>query len=167
MNLFIFSPNLKHSAEYFFNRDPRRARKQIVEAVQMIAMAVEEFGLRSLKTTLGKNYQWTKAQFSHPVSKWVREKKENFLWTVAYVYNLELYYFLKTGKFHRSYVSMAEALARTGIPATLQPEGTTCPPFVGKEEFLTHPVDVSKLNSVYEKYQAYLDNKLHFERRRG
>lgn len=164
MNIFIFDQNLKHSAEYFFRRDPTSARKQIVEAVQMIAMASSEFGWRELKTAAGRNYKWTKAQYNHPCTKWVRENPSHILWLASYVYNLELRYFLETKKHHESFKSLATALAESGRPIMLQPKDEICPPFLGKEEFLTHPVDLGKLDSVYEKYWGYLENKLWKER---
>jgi len=69
MNIFILDEDLKTSARLLFELDPERARKQIVELVQMLACCVDE----ELKKSDGSFYKKPKSISNHPATLWGRD----------------------------------------------------------------------------------------------
>jgi len=161
MNLFIFSPDLAESARYFFDHDPRRANKQILEATQMIAIAAEHFGLPIPLTKVGKPYKTT-AHRNHPMSKWVRRDKANFKWTLYYIFSLGWRYLEITGKRHSCYIAIdtdEQFKVRTRPDILSKDLNTVEPIFIGSSDLLESPNRIEPAMTVYEKYRLYLANK--------
>lgn len=158
MNLFIFHEDTKQSARYFFEKDPKRARKQIVEATQMIAIAADQIGLPQLRKSNGDFYKTT-GHRTHPCTLWVRESLQNFMFTVSYTLDLCTEYAKRSEKPHACHVTLINWLKLCSgwlSKHTLDlPKAE--PRFFGDQAYMHK---VSECKTVYEKYRVYLDNKL-------
>jgi hypothetical protein len=163
MNLFIFYPDFHESAVYFFQRSPKRARKQIVEATQMIAIAADTFDMPRLIKSNGEFYKTTVHRL-HPMSLWVRKSKEHLLWTVLYTFELGRVYEKLYKKKHACIISLTNWLKASGLTLSSMRKFSEIEPiFLGAEEYLHHPFNVTAETSIYRKYALYLDNKLYVE----
>jgi Pyrimidine dimer DNA glycosylase len=80
MNLFILSLSTKKCAEYMFDK---HIYKILLEAVQMLCTAKRILDPTDPICITNKIYKT--AHINHPVSKWVRESRENFKWTLRLV----------------------------------------------------------------------------------
>lgn len=82
MNIFVFFPNLRQSAQYFFARDFRRANKQILEIAQCLAAVLHGRGVKVPKKD-GSVYSPTHT--NHPVVRWLRQDDANMRWASQYL----------------------------------------------------------------------------------
>jgi hypothetical protein len=161
MNIFIFDSDLKKSAQYFFERDPRRARKQIVEATQMIAIAADQLDLPRLYKCNGAPYKVTTHR-THPCAKWVRESMQNFMLTINYTLELCTEHAKRSDRPHACHVTLINWLKVSADWLKEQSRGLPKaePIFIGSPAYVYR---LRECESVYEKYRLYLDNKLEQE----
>jgi len=101
MNLFILSLNQQQIAEWMFDS---HIVKIILEAVQMLCTAK-----RVIDPDDPDNDKLYKtAHLNHPVSKWVRSSRENYVWTLCLVYRMHEEWRFRFGhpsyKYHKSYL---------------------------------------------------------------
>jgi hypothetical protein len=158
MNLFIFDPDLRKSAQYFFAKDPKRARKQIVESTQMIAIMADQLDLPRLYKCNGAPYKVTTHR-THPCTLWVRESMQNFMLTINYTLELCTEFVKRSEKPHACHVTLINWLKASSGRLKAYSEGLPRaePKFFGSAAYSFRiPADIS----VYEKYRIYLDNKL-------
>jgi hypothetical protein len=87
MNIFVFDPNPKLSAQYFFLTDPLRARKQVVELCQMMATLVN----KPVHKKDGSAYKTPKSFRNHPATKWISVSQKNYAWCWEYLRELIMF----------------------------------------------------------------------------
>ena len=108
MNLFILSLIPTEAAEAYMDK---HVNKILLEAVQMLCTAVRVL----VPDTPIKDALYKQAHLNHPVSIWVRESRDNFIWTLDLVEALHEEWRFRYGhpetKFHRSY-EVAQLLRR-------------------------------------------------------
>ena len=80
MNLFILSTDPKECAEYMIDK---HVVKIILEAVQMLSTAIQLVDPEMAALVPVSLYKISHR--NHPVSVWVRESLDNYLWTLALV----------------------------------------------------------------------------------
>jgi hypothetical protein len=88
MNIFFLDSNPKVAASYYCNR---RCIKIILEIAQMLCTS---YNLQN------HNTPYKSAHINHPMSKWVRHSKENFIWTCEHGLALCHEYTRRYGKIH-------------------------------------------------------------------
>jgi hypothetical protein len=147
MNIFIFSPCLVTSAQYFFARDFRRANKQILELAQCLATVLAEQGVPVPKAD-GTPYKPTHK--NHPVVRWLRESTANQQWASVYLDCLISEYARLRNRRHGC--SIANLAICRAIPFV---RGYAVP--------VHHGVGVPRTGDVYADYRNYLDMKLRKE----
>jgi hypothetical protein len=81
MNLFILSLNQQQIAEWMFDK---HIIKIILEAVQMLCTAKRLID----PDDISNNKLYKPSHSNHPVSKWVRASRENYVWTLILVYRM-------------------------------------------------------------------------------
>lgn len=79
MNLFILSKNPQKCAEYMMDR---HVVKIILEAVQMLCVCKR---ILDTVSESENNLLYKTTHVNHPVSKWVRESFDNWLWTIELI----------------------------------------------------------------------------------
>ena len=84
INIFVFNDNPYLSAKYFYDNDPRRARKQIVELCQMMATIVD----KPIRKKDGSLYKKPKSFKNHPATKWISSSQKNYSWCWEYLKQL-------------------------------------------------------------------------------
>ena len=77
MNIFILDKNLSQSVQFY---NDWHIRKQGIEACQMLGNIFTLDELKKAPLTQKGEYR-KHAHFNHPCSKWVRESKENYIFT--------------------------------------------------------------------------------------
>ena len=101
MNLFILSLSQQQTAEWMFDS---HIVKIILEAVQMLCAAKR---IVDPEDPINEHL-YKISHKNHPVSVWVRESYENYLWTLALTYRMHeewRYRFNHSeDKFHKSYL---------------------------------------------------------------
>lgn len=88
MNIFILSTNPVKAARYQLDK---HVVKMPLETAQLLCSPFEP-GTAPYKRT----------HYNHPCSKWVREAKENYLWTIEHGIALSEEYTRRYGKRHKS-----------------------------------------------------------------
>ena len=78
MNLFILSLIPTEAAEAYMDK---HVSKILLEAVQMLCTAMRVL----VPDTPIKDALYKQAHLNHPVSIWVRESRDNFIWTLDLV----------------------------------------------------------------------------------
>jgi len=80
MNIFALSRSPRQSAMY---HGDKHVIKMLLETCQMLYSAQWFTGSSLLKAPLAKNGQrgYKSAHMNHPCTKWVRETRENYIWT--------------------------------------------------------------------------------------
>ena len=108
MNLFILSLIPTEAAEAYMDK---HVNKILLEAVQMLCTAMRVL----VPDTPIKDALYKQAHLNHPVSIWVRESRDNFIWTLDLVEALHEEWRFRYGhpetKLHRSY-AVAQLLRR-------------------------------------------------------
>jgi hypothetical protein len=101
MNLFILSLSQQQIAEWMFDS---HIVKIILEAVQMLCAAKR---LVDPEDPINEHL-YKISHKNHPVSVWVRESYENYLWTLALIYRMHEEWRYRFNhneeKFHKSYL---------------------------------------------------------------
>ena len=106
MNLFVTHSCPKKSAKYL---DDKRVVKMLLETAQLLCTTAWELGIEAPYKPTHKN---------HPVTKWVRESRANFIWTCQYFAALSDQYLCRYGKFHKSYITVLERGVLTTVAMT-------------------------------------------------
>ena len=147
MNIFVFSPDLVESARYFFEKDPRRANKQILELTQSLATVLAERGIAVPKKD-GTPYKPTHK--NHPVVNWLRESEVNQVWASLYLECLIGEYRARAKRQHGC--TKASNLIFSELPdlTIFEPD---CVP-------VHHGTGVPRTGDVYKDYRDYLELKL-------
>lgn len=111
MNLFILSLIPTEAAEAYMDK---HVSKILLEAVQMLCTAMRVL----VPDTPIKDALYKQAHLNHPVSIWVRESRDNFIWTLDLVEALHeewrFRYDHPETKIHRSYA--VALLLRRHVP---------------------------------------------------
>ena len=111
MNLFILSLIPTEAAEAYMDK---HVSKILLEAVQMLCTAMRVL----VPDTPIKDALYKQAHLNHPVSIWVRESRDNFIWTLDLVEALHeewrFRYDHPETKIHRSYA--VALLLRSHVP---------------------------------------------------
>jgi hypothetical protein len=148
MNLFILSLIPTEAAEAYMDK---HVSKILLEAVQMLCTAMRVL----VPDTPIKDALYKQAHLNHPVSIWVRQSRDNFIWTLDLVEALHEEWRFRYGhpetKFHRSY-EVAQLLRRHVPRDELFP----CPR-AGLTPFALAMPDEYKARSgnAVESYRAY------------
>ena len=151
MNIFVFSPNLEYSACYFFDKDPRRANKQILELTQCLATALHAQEIPVLKKD-GTPYKPTHK--NHPVVVWLRADSSHLVWACDYLNMLLFRYFWLNRKHH----GCATAALEIKDWCVWLPRKEVIP--------IHHGKGVPRTGDVYKDYREYLEIKLSADRRK-
>ncbi len=150
MNIFVFSPNLAESSRYFFDRDPRRANKQILELTQCLATVLHERGIAVPKKD-GTPYKPTHK--NHPVVVWLRENENHALWSADYLGALLREYWIRTDRNHGCMEAYLQMLC--SLPVNFP---TVTP--------IHHGQGVPRTGDVYKDYRDYLAMKLENDKKK-
>lgn len=113
MNIFILDEDLKKAAEYHCDV---HCIKQILELAQLVSTAVwvthpdHKDKIAEYRKSVFPLPLYKPTHINHPVNKWVRENKSNFLW--AYHFGIELCaeYNKRYGKIHKSLIPITNSL---------------------------------------------------------
>lgn len=164
MNIFLFNKDLSISAKYFFSHDPNRARKQIVESLQMISTACYELGFPVPLTKAQVAYK--PSNVNSPLGVWTRKEIKNFIWHVDYFSALCVEYSRINHREHACWQSwyasshsIYTAIEILYDPNTIEPLKTTLPPFIGLREFCKKPNRINSADCLCMKCKKYLANK--------
>lgn len=121
MNIFAVSSNTKECAEVL---DDKRLVKMVLETAQLISNA-----MWSVDTGFYK-----KTHFNHPCSIWVRQNRQNYLWTLNLFYNLSTEY---TNRFHKQHKCFEHAQKMLSVVSKLpdapMTEFANCTPYKSLE----------------------------------
>ena len=148
MNLFILSLIPTEAAEAYMDK---HVNKILLEAVQMLCTAMRVL----VPDTPINDDLYKQAHLNHPVSIWVRESRDNFIWTLDLVEALHeewrFRYSHPETKLHRSYA--VAQLLRRHVP---RDELFPCPR-AGLTPFALAMPDEYKARSgnAVESYRAY------------
>ncbi len=121
MNLFILDRMPKVAAQ--FNNDAH-VRKIILEATAMMGYAYDQGKFKPWSYLLNNGHH-----FNHPMSKWVRESRQNFDWTLQHAYALCDEFTFRFGKSHkcREYIDwIAFNLPMKNLPDIGQTDWPRC-----------------------------------------
>jgi hypothetical protein len=103
MNLFILSLNFAECAEFLFDK---HVSKIILEIVQMLCTAIQLVDPTNEITTKIKLYKI--AHKNHPVTIWMRESLDNYMWSIHLVEAMhtewKYRYDHPPEKMHKSYI---------------------------------------------------------------
>ena len=103
MNLFVLSLNFQECVEAMFDK---HVSKMLLEAVQMLCTAMQLIDPENEISTKTKLYKI--AHKNHPVTIWMRESLDNYLWTLDLVEAMhtewKFRYNHPESKMHKSYV---------------------------------------------------------------
>lgn len=91
MNIFVLDYDPKICAKYHCDR---HVVKMILESTQLLSTAIN----LKLKDNIPELYKST--HINHPISKWVRESKQNFEWLLELAFHLCDEYFIRYNKIH-------------------------------------------------------------------
>lgn len=111
MNIFFLDLDPKKNAKYYYNK---HCVKIILEVVQMLYTAhwVLQKDSEWLKQKTLKPYK--KAHINHPTCKWIRQKKENYLYSCTLCLELCKEYTNRYQKIHKSQAHLE--WLRTNLP---------------------------------------------------
>lgn len=142
MNIFFLDTNHTKCAEYHVDR---HVVKIITEANQCMASAYPN-GIAP--------YKW--AYHNHPMTRWVRESLDNFIWVLDYTFSLCKEYSYR----YQNRIHKGEGVAewyRGNLP-NLDSKGFTDPPRC----FGELKSEIPKTDSIYNDYRNYyLKGKTH------
>jgi hypothetical protein len=146
MNLFILSLIPTEAAEAYMDK---HVSKILLEAVQMLCTAMRVL----VPDNPIKDALYKQAHLNHPVSIWVRESRDNFIWTLDLVEALHeewrFRYDHPETEFHKSYA--VAQLIRSHVP---RDELFPCPR-AGLTPFALAMPDEYKAQNAVESYRAY------------
>jgi len=143
MNLFILSKSCKECAEFMYDK---HIVKIILEAVQMLCTAKLLLDPPTDGTELYKI-----SHKNHPVSIWIRESFENYIWTLELVEAMHTEWKYRYGHpenvEHKSY-KVAKYLAQHSPPES-------CFPKKGLTTFALAMPEIYKCEDPIESYRKY------------
>lgn len=142
MNLFVTSNCPEKCAEYI---DDKRVVKMVLETAQLLSTAARICGSDD-------NRIYKATHVNHPCSMWVRETKQNYLWTLRHFSALCYEYTKRYGKIHKSSAlyPYLKDLAES-IPEGEMTEFTNC----AANESLG--ISFKHISNVFLAYKLYLD----------
>ena len=144
MNIFYLDSDPRTCAVYHCDR---HVVKMCLETAQLLSTACQAMGLHD-------SGLYRPTHPNHPCSLWVRERRENFAWTLRLMKCLLAEYTHRYNKVHKSVYAYASVLQLAREMFWLLPEGSTPPAQAMPESLRGHdPVDA------YRRY--YLSEKRH------
>jgi len=84
MNIFITHKNPEESAKYLVDLDIKRAKKMLIESIQITSEAIR------LLYNLNNDQVFYKFQGNKTPLFWVMQNKENLKWIISYIFHLHL-----------------------------------------------------------------------------
>lgn len=157
MQLFIVSRDPVKCAQYL---DNARVVKIPTEAAQMLSTTI-----RLLDNDLADEFGLYKAfNPNHPVVKWVRWSRENWLWTWQYQQALCYEYSVRYGKIHkteRMFTPQIVSVLQEVIPS----KRFKTPANAARNK--SHDMDFTHVRPVYKAYRDYLKARWAKEAERG
>jgi hypothetical protein len=146
MNLFILSLNCKECAEFMFDK---HVIKILLEAVQMLCAAIQLIDPENSITQEITLYKISHK--NHPVTVWMRQSLENYLWTIDLVEEMhnewKYRYNHPAEKMHKSYI-VATYLKKYAPSADKFPTS-------GLTRFALAMPDECKCDDPVESYRRY------------
>ena len=123
MNLFVLDNNHQKAAEYHPNQ---HVGKLLLENFQTLSTAHREIDGDENVDPI----HYRKAHLNHPVTKWVRETTDNYMWSYELARCLSEEFTYRTGKTHLSWEKLGEVLSKPprGLTKTGLTEFQQCMP---------------------------------------
>ena len=144
MNIFVTSNCPIKCAEYL---DNKRLVKMVLETAQLLSTAARIYSSED-------NRIYKATHVNHPCSKWVRETKQNYLWTLRHFHALSNEYTKRYGKIHKS--SLLYPYLKEHAEA--MPEGEITP-FANCAANKSLGICYKHIEDVHEAYRLYLDER--------
>lgn len=144
MSIFVTSKCPFECAEYL---DDKRVIKMVLETAQLLSTAARACGYEG-------DDVYKSSHVNHPCSKWVRETKQNYMWTMRHFRALCIEYTRRYGRMHKSSWMYPSFLALSN----LIPEGEMT-------EFVNCTKDVLDASDVFDAYKKYLNLKWESDKR--
>ena len=82
MNIFYLDKDHVKSASYYVDR---HVIKIPLEITQMLSFALNSVGVIPPNTKQGIPFKRISKHTNHPMSKWIRNTRENYIWTIAHL----------------------------------------------------------------------------------
>lgn len=157
MQLFIVSRDPVKCAQYL---DNARVVKIATEAAQMLSTTI-----RLIDNELAEEYGLYKAfNPNHPVVKWVRWSRENWLWTWQYQQALCEEYTVRYGRRHKT-ESMFAAPVVEQLKLVVPSRRFKTPANAARNK--SYNLDFTSVRPVYKAYRDYLKARWHLEAERN
>jgi hypothetical protein len=123
MNLFVLDLDHKKAAEY---HPDQHVGKLLLENFQTLSTAHREIDGDENVDPI----HYRKAHLMHPVTKWVRETADNYMWSFQLAKCLSEEFTYRTGKVHLSWQKLGKVLSKPpkGLTATGLTEQQQCMP---------------------------------------
>lgn len=152
MNIHFFHPDPTINANYL---DDARARKMIVENLQMMASALHRHGLTDYLplNKQGKSYRTSHSK--HPSTLWAGDSRSNLLWLCTYTEALYSRYKRSGGL---AYTNVPDNLKRVREGA-LRMSDTGLTSFVNCARSKALNLDFTWMENVHEAYEIYMENR--------
>lgn len=152
MNLFVTDTDPVLCARAL---DDKRVGKMLMEANQMLSLAVKTFWEDDSYVFYETNTELTRgwSHVNHPVTIWVRSSRDNFAWTIQHAKALADEFEVRYGKRHAS----ESRIRFMSSHVDTIPEGSITP-FQNSARNAGIGVDFSHL-PVCEAYREYLNNR--------
>lgn len=152
MQVFILSPNYVANASLLFDLDFRRASKQIVEAVQLLAYVSDAYGYSLPINKCGKAYAVKSSHRNHVIARWLREDKERLINLLAYTVELSREFYKRRGRLHASSISMVNWVNDNGLKVKGLPTFST----VTWPGWYREGVKFDRSGNVFDDYKRYI-----------
>lgn len=151
MNIHLFTPDPVDNARYL---DDARARKMILENLQMMSAALHRHGIGDqFKPLTNSGTPYRVSHERHPSTLWVGDSRSNLLWLCDYTEALYVRYKRSGGK---AYMSVPFNLQRVREGALkLSDEGLT--PFVNCARSKELGIDFTGVDDIHEAYFGYIN----------
>ena len=146
MNIFYLDKDPHEAPRYLYNK---HVVKMILETAQMLCTAHHHYGQ-------GDNVPYKSAYYNHPSTKWARESLQNYNWLFKYFTSINLEYFTRYKKIHKTFIKCNNSLvnAPIGIPNT----GFTQPPQCMPDQY-------KDKCSIVAYWNYYINDKKHIARK--
>ncbi len=152
MQVFLLSPNYRNNAIQLFDLDARRASKQIVEAVQLLAFVSDSYGYNLPVNKQGKVYSVKGSHKKHVIVRWLREDSKRLVNLISYVVELSREFYKRRGKLHASSVTLVNWVEGNNIDILNLPSFST----VSWPGWFREDVNFVKTGDVFEDYKRYI-----------
>lgn len=144
MNIFITDPSPAKCAQYL---DNKRVVKMCLETAQILSTALRHWGCSDPRL-------YKSTHINHPVVKWARTNRANFLWTFKHLVALCSEYKKRYGKDHKC-STMLDAIL---VYKNILPNGVRTP-FANCARNKGLKIDYTMLDDVFTAYQLYLNDR--------